>query len=110
MLLIKFSKKFVKELTKIFSKSKAIAKIKQLEKTKEDSGKFVALANGIEIRELKDKSFRFYFIQKNGKYEFITEEEFSKKIIQFVALSKKNNQQKVIDKLKEDLQKFGFKL
>lgn len=109
-MLVKFSKKFVKELTKVMSKYRAIAKIKQLEKTKENSAKFVALVNRIEIRELKEKSFRFYFVRKSGQYEFITEDEFARKIIQFVALSKKNNQQEVIDKLKEDLQRFGFKM
>ena len=109
-MVVEFSKEFIKELKKHTSKTQAKLLVKKLALTSPSEGDFVAMISSIVIREKRLKSFRFYFIIKDTKKHIVTEEEIKNLIIKFVALSKKNNQQEVIDKLKEDLRKFGFKM
>jgi|AntAceMinimDraft_17_1070374.scaffolds.fasta_scaffold119112_1 hypothetical protein len=109
-MVVEFSKEFLKELKKNLSKSEAKTTIKKLAKTSPSEGDFIALIANIVIREKKLKTFRFYFIIQNNQKQIITKQELKELIIKFVALSKKNNQQKVIDKLKEDLKQVGFRI
>ena len=109
-MVVEFSKHFIKELKKHLSKKEAKGLVKKLALTSPSEGNFVALIANIVIREKRLKSFRFYFIVQDSKKHIITKKELKNLIIKFVALSKKNNQQQVIDKLKEDLKKFGFKM
>lgn len=109
-MVVEFSKQFIKELKKYSSKKEAKVLVEKLALTSPSDGDFVALIANIVIREKKLKSFRFYFIVKDTKKHVITKEELKDLIIKFVALSKKNNQQHIIDKLREDLKKFGFRM
>lgn len=109
-MVVEFSKQFIKELKKHTSKAKAKILVNKLSSTSPSEGDFVAIISNIVIREKRLKSFRFYFIVKETKKHVITEQELKNLIIKFVALSKKNNQQQVINKLKEDLNKFGFRM
>jgi hypothetical protein len=106
---VEFSKEFLKQLQKHATKTHAISVVKKLSTTSPSDGDFVALVSNIVIREKRDNTFRFYFIVQNNIKHVITKEELNMMLVKFVALSKKNNQQAVIDKLKADLQKFGFK-
>jgi hypothetical protein len=105
-----FSIAFLKELKKHAAQAEAKTLVKKLALTSPSDGDFVALVAHIVIREKRLKTFRFYFIVAEDKKHIITKEELKEFIIKFVALSKKNNQQQVIDKLKEDLQRFGFEM
>jgi len=107
-MVVEFSKQFLKELKKTASKSEAKTIVKKLARTSPSEGDFVALIANIVIREKRMKTFRFYFIVQDNKKHIITKQELKEFIIKFVALSKKNNQQIVIDKLKEDLKQFKF--
>ncbi len=107
-MVVEFSKLFLKKLKKHSSKSEAKDLVRKLAKTTPSEGDFVALVSNIVIREKRLKAFRFYFIVDEKRKHVITKNELKELLIKFVALSKKNNQQEVIDKLKEDLQKFGF--
>ncbi|MFP4567502.1 MAG: hypothetical protein ACLFN8_01015 [Candidatus Woesearchaeota archaeon] len=109
-MVVEFSKQFIKELKKHSSKTEAKILVNELALTSPADGDFVTLITNIVIREERLKSFRFYFIVQDSKKHIITKEELKNLIIKFVALSKKNNQQHVIDKLKEDLKKFGFRM
>jgi hypothetical protein len=109
-MVVEFSRQFIKELKKHSSKSEAKNLVKKLALTSPSEGDFVALIANIVIREKRLKSFRFYFIVQDTKKHVLTKEELRDLIIKFVALSKKNNQQQVINKLKEDLKKFGFQM
>lgn len=109
-MVVEFSKAFIKELKKVSSKTEAKDIVRKLSKTSPSEGDFVALIANIVIREKRLKTFRFYFITQDNKKHIITKEELKEFIIKFVALSKKNNQQEVIDKLKTDLKQFGFKI
>ncbi len=109
-MVVEFSKSFIKDLKKQISKSEAKKLVKKLGKTSPSEGDFVALIANIVIREKRIKTFRFYFIVQDNKKQVITKQELKEFIIKFVALSKKNNQQQVIDKLKEDLKQIGFSM
>ncbi|MCF7799230.1 hypothetical protein K9M74_04990 [Candidatus Woesearchaeota archaeon] len=109
-MVVEFSKQFLKELKKHSSKIEAKSIVKKLAKTSPSDGDFVALMANIIIREKRMNSFRFYFITQDKKKHIITKDELKDFIIKFVALSKKNNQQEVINKLKEDLKQFEFKM
>jgi len=109
-MVVEFSKQFIKNLKKHASKSEAKTIVKKLSQTSPSEGDFVVLIANIVIREKRLKTFRFYFIVQDNKKHIITKEELKEFIIKFVALSKKNNQQEVIDKLKTDLKQYGFKI
>ncbi|MFT4327017.1 MAG: hypothetical protein ACMXYK_05935 [Candidatus Woesearchaeota archaeon] len=108
-MVVEFSKQFLKSLKKYCSKKDAKNLVLQLSKTSPSDGDFVALVGNIIIREKRRDSFRFYFIIEKTKKHVITKEELNDMLLLFIALSKKNNQQKVIDDLKKGLQKKGFK-
>lgn len=108
MVIVQFTEGFEKELKKYLNKAEATTVVKNLAKTQPTDGDYVALVANILLKERKIKSFRFYFVQDNKQIQFLSKEELKNRILKFIAISKKNNQQDVIDKLKDDLKKFGF--
>jgi len=110
VVVVQFSKGFEKDLKKYCSKTIAKKVVKKLIKTQLTDGKQVARITNVLIKECRMNTFRFYFIQDNTRIQYLSKNELANHILQFVAISKKNNQQEVIDKLKTDLQSFGFKL
>jgi len=72
-------------------------------------GKPVGQVGEILIKELKYKSFRFYFITDGFKLKILNLEELSNLLIKFVRMSDKKDQQKVISEIKNVLRKVGEK-
>ena len=107
MVIVRFSEGFEKELKKNCSKSEAKSTVKTLADTKPTDGDYIALVANVLLKERRLKTFRFYFVQKNTQIQFLSKEELKDHILKFTGMSKKNNQQKVIDRLKEDLKRFG---
>ena len=70
-------------------------------------GKHLASVGGVEIKEIKYKSFRFYFITDGYKLKFMDEEYLRDILIKFVRMSDKKEQQKVIDEIKRILINLG---
>ena len=70
-------------------------------------GKPVGNVEGIIIKELRYKSFRFYFITDGFKIKMLDEKELSDLLIKFVRMSDKKDQQKVIDEIKIILRTIG---
>ena len=70
-------------------------------------GKIVGQVSGIIVKELRYKSFRFYFITDGFKIKLLGKEELNNLLIKFVRMSDKKDQQKVIDEIKYILRKFG---
>ncbi len=95
-------KKFKKESHKI---------IDLMEKLEENpkKGKFLGNVGRIAIKEIKYKSFRFYFITDNHKLKFIDEESLVDLLIKFVRMSDKKHQQKTINEIKQILLDMGLK-
>ncbi|MBA7671613.1 hypothetical protein ES703_79772 [subsurface metagenome] len=96
----KIERKFGGDADKVF------ALIKSLEDNPK-KGKLVGQVGGILIKELKYKSFRFYFLTDGFKLKILNLEELSDLLIKFVRMSDKKDQQKVINEIKEVLIKVG---
>jgi len=70
-------------------------------------GKLIGNVGGIIIKELKYKSFRFYFITDGHKLKLFDTESLTEILIRFVRMSHKKDQQKVINEIKDVLRKIG---
>ena len=66
-----------------------------------------ATINEEQLKELKYKSFRFYFIVDGKKLKVFSKEELTDLLIKFVRMSDKKSQQKVIDEIRKILIKIG---
>ncbi len=70
-------------------------------------GKLLGSIGGIVIKEIKYKTFRFYFITDGYKLKFFDEENLINILIRFVKMSDKKDQQKIINEIKYILVNFG---
>ncbi|MEK6879647.1 MAG: hypothetical protein AABY22_08580 [Nanoarchaeota archaeon] len=70
-------------------------------------GKLLGNVGGIVIKEIKYKSFRFYFITDGFKLKIIDESNLTNLLIRFVRMSNKKDQQETINEIKKILIKFG---
>ena len=80
--------------------------MKGLEKNPK-KGKEIGNVGGILIKEIKYKSFRFYFITEGHKLKFFDEKELVDLLLRFVRMSNKKYQQKTINEIKNILEKIG---
>lgn len=82
----------------------------RLMKTLEENpkkGKLLGMISGIAIKELKDKSFRFYFLVEENRLNILDEESLKDLLIKFVRMSDKKEQQKTINEIRAVLLKIG---
>ena len=70
-------------------------------------GKLLGQVGGIVIKELKYKSFRFYFITDGHKLKFIDKSSLVDLLIRFVRMSDKKDQQETINEIRKILANFG---
>ena len=111
MVNIYVSKQLEKDINKRLSKKEADDIFLQFYSLKQNVFKGDTLTNigGILLKELKYKKFRFYFIQSKDTLKLLSKEELKQHIIKFIAMSDKSKeQQKIINKIKDDLLKKGF--
>jgi len=110
MAIVIITKELEKEINKKFKKE-SIQIFKLLYSLKENpkKGKLLSNIGGILIKEIKYKSFRFYFITDGFKLKFYDEQSLTNLLIKFVRMSDKKDQQKVINEIKEVLRSFGEK-
>lgn len=97
-----------KEIEKKF-KGEAHIVIDLLEslETNPHKGKELAQVNGILIKEIRYKSFRFYFIVDGYKIKVLDDAQLLNLLIKFIAMSDKKEQQETIEKVKAFLRSFG---
>jgi hypothetical protein len=96
----KINKKFKKESIEIF----------ELMHSLEDNprkGKLLTQIGGILIKELKYKSFRFYFIVDGAKIKLLDDSNLIDLLVKFIAMSNKKEQQQTIEQIKTFLRTFG---
>jgi hypothetical protein len=74
-----------------------------------NKGKLLGSVGGIIIKELKYKSFRFYFITDGYKLKIFDEDNLTDLLIRFVRMSNKKDQQETIDEIRNILIKLGPK-
>jgi len=94
------NKKFKKESIKIFELMHSL-------KENPKKGKILGQVGGVIIKELKYKSFRFYFITDRYKMKLLGIDELNDLLIKFVRISDKKSQQKVINEIKFILKSLG---
>jgi len=70
-------------------------------------GKLLGNIGGIVIKEIRYKSFRFYFITDGYKLKLFDEQSLVDILIKFVRMSDKKDQQQTIDEIKKILINFG---
>ena len=71
-------------------------------------GKELGNVGEIVIKELKYKSFRFYFITDGYKIRVMDKLHLTDLLIRFVRMSDKKDQQKTINEIKQILLKLGM--
>lgn len=99
-----------KTIRKRFSISEANLVIDSLEslETNPHKGKTLCTVEGILIKEIKHKKYRFYCVTDRHTLKFGTEDELASLLIKFVRMSEKKDQQKAIDSVKSTLKSLGF--
>lgn len=70
-------------------------------------GKPLCNVSGIVIKEMRYKTFRFYFITDGQKMKIMDESKLVDLLIKFVRMSDKKSQQKTIDEIKKVLFNLG---
>jgi hypothetical protein len=70
-------------------------------------GKVLGSAAGMAIKELRYKSFRFYFITDGYRLKVMDEESLTDLLMKFVRMSDKKEQQQTIDEIREILIRLG---
>ena len=70
-------------------------------------GKLLGSVGGIVIKELRYKSFRFYFITDDYKLKLINESNLVDILMRFVRMSDKKHQQETINEIRKILIKIG---
>ena len=81
--------------------------MRKLEETP-TKGKALGNVAGIVIKELRYKSFRFYFITDGNQLKIIDKENLINLLIKFVRISDKKHQQQTINEIKQVLINIGF--
>ncbi|MEK6826861.1 MAG: hypothetical protein AABX99_00050 [Nanoarchaeota archaeon] len=76
-------------------------------KESNQKGKELGQVSGIVIKELRYKSFRFYFISDGYRLKFMQKEDLDHLLIRFVRMSDKKTQQKTIEEIKVILRSLG---
>ena len=104
MVTIVITKELEREINKIF-KEESIKVFELIYSLKENpqKGKSITQIGGILLKELKYKVFRIYFIQKGGTIKFYKNNELQSQLLKFIRISKKDNQQKIIEEIKQFL-------
>jgi len=101
---VEISEDLKKEVMKKFKgESKIIFReMRDLEENPK-KGKAFGNVGGVVIKEIRYKSFRFYFIKDGFKLRCLDESRLTDLLIQFVRMSDKKHQQKVIEEIKHIL-------
>ncbi len=82
--------------------------MESLEKSPQ-KGKLLGAVGGIVIKELRYKSFRFFFVTDGYKLKFFDEQNLADMLIKFVRMSDKKHQQQTINEIKKILINIGSK-
>ena len=108
---VEIIRSLAKEIQKKFKgeSHKIISLLRGLEQNPR-KGRKLGSVGGIIIKEIKYKSFRFYFLTNGYKLKLVDEESLTEILIKFVKMSNKKEQQKTINEIKNILKKIGEKI
>ena len=108
MAIVEILPSLIAEIESTFKKQglEVLKLIKSLE-NEPHKGKILGTVGGIVIKELKYSNFRFYFIVDGFKLKCFDSKELTDLLLQFVRMSDKKDQQKVIGEIKHILRLIG---
>lgn len=107
---VEISEKLKEDILKQFKgESKEIFNLMYSLRDNPKKGKFLGTAGGVIIKEIRYKSFRFYFITNGYQLRIFNLDELQDLIIRFIRMSDKKSQQKVINEIRNILKKIGEK-
>lgn len=105
---IEIAEELKSEIFKKFKgKSKDIFKLMKSLEDNPNKGKILGNIRGLVIKELKYKSFRFYFITDSFKLRLFNKNYLIDLLMRFVRMSNKKTQKKTIKEIREVLTKIG---
>jgi hypothetical protein len=96
-------------LEKFRGESNEIFKLMKSLELNPRKGKIIGSVGGIIIKELKYKSFRFYFLTDGFKIRCLDDKNLAELLIRFVRMSDKKAQQKTIEEIRKILLTIGVK-
>ena len=96
----KILKKFKKESKDIFKQMYSL-------QDNPKKGKVLGNIGGVIIKEIKYKSFRFYFITEGNKLKIMDKSILVDILMRFVRMSNKKHQQETINDIRKILVRFG---
>ncbi len=102
MVIVRIDESLIKKLEKRFNKQE-LKEIKNLFLSLQDNpfqGDLLYAFGNVVLKEKKYKTFRFYFVHSRKILIIKDVEELKDELVRFLEMSKKNNQQKIINKLK----------
>ena len=109
MVIVRIDNSLIKKLEKRFNK-KELKELKELFLSLQENpyqGDLLCAFGNFVLKEKKYKTFRFYFLHSRKILIIKDISKLKDEIIRFIEMSKKNDQQKVIDKLKRMMNKIN---
>lgn len=105
MAIVAITKALDKELKKLLSKQEYCEVKKKFLSLKKDpyKGKLLHVLGNVVLKELKHKSFRFYFLTSHNLIKIIAKVDLEKELIKFIRMSKKSDQAQVIQEILEQI-------
>lgn len=107
MVIVRIDDSLIKKLEKRFNK-KELKELKRVFMSLQENpyqGDLIYAFGNFVLKEKKYKTFRFYFLHSRKILIIKDVARLKDEIIRFIEMSKKNNQQKIIDKLKKMMNK-----
>ena len=94
-----------KELKKRLNKDEYAQVKKKFQTLKKDpyKGKLLHVLGNVVLKELRWKSFRFYFLTSHNLIKIVAKTDLEKELVKFIRMSKKSDQTKVIKEVLEQL-------
>ena len=111
MVEVQISRQLIKDINKRLSKKQADAVFLHIYSLEGNpfKGDVLSVVGSVVLKEICFESFRFYFIHSQNVMKCIGVDELKAEIFKFIAMSDKSKeQQKVINRIKKDLKKFGY--
>ena len=68
-------------------------------------GKLLHVIGNVILKELRWKTFRFYFFTSHNLIKILSDTDLEKELVKFVRMSKKNDQARVIQEIVDGLRK-----
>ena len=99
----------LREIKKRFARTEAHRIIDRMERLQAHpkSGKPLGVVGGIVIKQIKYRSFRFFFISESDAIRCVDERTLVDRLLSFVRMAHKKHQHETIEEIKNVLRRLG---